>query len=72
MALGAAGTWKNLYGIGLVRNDATRRTWMLDVISHEKFQGAPAGKDFLLQPCTRIGDGFYTLVVSACLILRLR
>jgi len=71
MALGTAGTWKNLYWIGLVRNDATRRGWMLDVVSHEKFQGAPAGEDFLLQPCTRIGDGLYTLVVSGCLIFHL-
>ena len=72
MALGIAGSWKNLYGVGLVRNDAAHCAWMLDAVSHEKFQGAPTGKDFLLQPCACIGDGFYILVVSACLIFRLQ
>lgn len=71
MPLGVAGAWKNLYGIGLVGNDAAHRIWMLHIVSHEKFQGAPARKDFLLQLCTCIGDGHYTFVVSACLILRL-
>ena len=72
MAPVVAGAWKNLYGIGLLGNDVAHRTWMLDVISDEKFQGAPAGKDFLLQPRACIGDGLYTLVVSDCLIFRLR
>jgi len=58
-------------GLGLPEMMLLVATWMLYVISHEKFQGAHAGEDFLLQPCTRIGDGLYTLVVSGCLIFHL-